>query len=237
MNDYQPLNPKDIERGYFVLTHRPLIKKILIGTGVFLVLLIYALAIWNFIEFIKAGTFSTMAQQANWTYDWTAYHQSRQPRAIKNSPAQFFSVASRKYNLVAVVENPNEDWAITSLDYTFIINDQELESQTAFINPGEKRLLTKMGYEVGTGLSKVEIKIDNIEWYRVENDLPEINFEVKEAKSEVPKTAWETVSAFSNTAGGWIVFGVKKTGKEYFGNFGKLMNEQKPNKLETSVQS
>ena len=30
---------------------------------------------------------------------------------------------------------------------------------------------------------------------------------------------------------------VKKTGKEYFGNFGKLMNEQKPNKLETSVQS
>ncbi len=49
-------------------------------------------------------------------------------------------------------------------------------------------------------------KLQDIEWE---------DFEVKEAKSEVPKSAWESVSAFSNTAGGWLVFGVKKTGKEY----------------------
>lgn len=34
------------------------------------------------------------------------------------------------------------------------------------------------------------------------------DFEIKEAKNEVPKTAWETVGAFSNSYGGWIVFGV-----------------------------
>lgn len=39
-------------------------------------------------------------------------------------------------------------------------------------------------------------RLNGVEW----ND-----FEVKEAKSEVPKTAWETVSAFSNSYGGWIV--------------------------------
>lgn len=44
-------------------------------------------------------------------------------------------------------------------------------------------------------------RLSGIEW----ND-----FEVKEAKSDVPKSAWETVSAFSNTSGGWIVFGVKE---------------------------
>jgi len=49
-------------------------------------------------------------------------------------------------------------------------------------------------------------KLGDIEWE---------DFEVKEAKSEVPKNSWETVSAFSNTAGGWLVFGVKKDGKEY----------------------
>ena len=42
-------------------------------------------------------------------------------------------------------------------------------------------------------------RLNGIEW----ND-----FEIKEAKNEVPKTAWETVSAFSNSFGGWIVFGV-----------------------------
>jgi ATP-dependent DNA helicase RecG len=49
-------------------------------------------------------------------------------------------------------------------------------------------------------------KLEDIEWE---------DFEVKEAKSEIPKSSWESVSAFSNTAGGWLVFGVKKIGKEY----------------------
>jgi ATP-dependent DNA helicase RecG len=41
-------------------------------------------------------------------------------------------------------------------------------------------------------------KLQDIEWE---------DFEVKQARNEVPKNTWETVSAFSNTAGGWIVFG------------------------------
>ena len=61
-------------------------------------------------------------------------------------------------------------------------------------------------------------KLDDIEWE---------DFEVKETKSEVPKNSWETVSAFSNTAGGWLVFGVKKEGKEY-----TILGVSNPEKVE-----
>jgi ATP-dependent DNA helicase RecG len=44
-------------------------------------------------------------------------------------------------------------------------------------------------------------------------DIEWEEFEVTEAKSDIPKNAWETVSAFSNTAGGWLIFRVKKSGK------------------------
>lgn len=50
------------------------------------------------------------------------------------------------------------------------------------------------------------LKLSDIEWE---------DFEVKTARSEVPKNSWQTVSAFSNTAGGWLVFGVKENGKSY----------------------
>jgi len=46
-------------------------------------------------------------------------------------------------------------------------------------------------------------------------DIEWEDFEVKEAKSEIPRNTWETVSAFSNTAGGWLIFGVKQSGKKF----------------------
>ena len=61
-------------------------------------------------------------------------------------------------------------------------------------------------------------KLQDIEWE---------DFEVKEAKSEVPKSSWESVSAFSNTNGGWLIFGVRKEGKKYF-----IQGVKTPDKVE-----
>jgi len=61
-------------------------------------------------------------------------------------------------------------------------------------------------------------KLEDIEWE---------DFEVKEAKSEIPKNSWETVSAFSNTAGGWLIFGVSKKGKFY-----NIIGVSNPEKIE-----
>ena len=58
-------------------------------------------------------------------------------------------------------------------------------------------------------------------------DLEWEDFEVKEAKGEVPKSSWETVSAFSNTSGGWLVFGIKQTGKTF-----EITGVRNPEKIE-----
>lgn len=47
------------------------------------------------------------------------------------------------------------------------------------------------------------------------NDIEWEDFEAKEAKSELPKNVWETVGAFANSSGGWIVLGVKQVGKKF----------------------
>lgn len=64
----------------------------------------------------------------------------------------------------------------------------------------------------GTSMTEKELltRFNDIEWD---------DFEVKEAQSELPKNVWETVGAFSNTSGGWVVLGVreeKKGGKSSY---------------------
>ena len=49
-------------------------------------------------------------------------------------------------------------------------------------------------------------KLTEIEWE---------DFECKRALDKLPEDVWETVSAFSNTSGGWIVFGIRQQGKRF----------------------
>ncbi|GHT47948.1 hypothetical protein AGMMS49965_26170 [Bacteroidia bacterium] len=47
------------------------------------------------------------------------------------------------------------------------------------------------------------------------SDVEWDDFEVKAASVELPKDVWETVSAFSNSSGGWLVLGVAQHGKMF----------------------
>lgn len=58
-------------------------------------------------------------------------------------------------------------------------------------------------------------------------DLEWEDFEVKAARAEVPKSSWETVSAFANTSGGWLVFGVKQVGESF-----EIQGVTNPEKIE-----
>jgi ATP-dependent DNA helicase RecG len=57
-------------------------------------------------------------------------------------------------------------------------------------------------------MNKTELlaKLEDIEW----EDL-----EFKTAENSLPKSIWETVSAFSNTAGGWIFSGISENKSEF----------------------
>lgn len=70
-------------------------------------------------------------------------------------------------------------------------------------------------------------KLKGMEW---------TDFEVKEASCGLPKSMWDTVSAFSNTFGGWIVLGIKETKVKSVSNY-EIIGIDKPEKIEQDVIS
>lgn len=56
--------------------------------------------------------------------------------------------------------------------------------------------------------------------------------EFKEARDAVPKSAYETVCSFSNTHGGWLVFGISQTGERF-----EITGVKSPDKLQNDFLS
>lgn len=60
-------------------------------------------------------------------------------------------------------------------------------------------------------------------------DIEWDDFEVKKAEKAIPKNSWETVSAFTNTGGGWLVFGIYQQKDEF-----EVVGVTDPEKIEHS---
>ena len=92
---------------------------------------------------------------------------------------------------------------------TFFNNFQKTFNFTYYIYQNQILSMTK---------DQLIARLGDIEWE---------DFEVKEASTKIPKNTWETVSAFSNTAGGWLIFGIRLKGKSF-----EIVGVENPEKIE-----
>lgn len=68
------------------------------------------------------------------------------------------------------------------------------------------------------------------------NDIEWNDFEVKDASGGLPKSMWETISAFSNTSRSWIILGVKEK-KTDDGVSYKVDGVLNPEKIEQDIST
>lgn len=183
MDEYKPITQKELERGYFFVTHRLLIRKIAFGIAIFILVILYGVLIFNTVNYFRGGGYTESARTiTESTFDWAAYHQARAPINLEISNPEFISLGDRRYNIAAMVRNPNDNWAVKSIDYHFVSQGEETPTRTTFINPGEEKLLALTAYQSDRPIRNPELVVSNTKWYRIDSTFPQINIEVSDIR-------------------------------------------------------
>ncbi len=149
MAEYQDLSEKQIQAGYWFVTHKLQLKKMLIAF-----LFFSNLAVWGYVLFSLAIAFGSSyandrQMKVAMVFD-TALHPDAvtqaQPQSIQVREVVSYFSGDKRLDAVARIVNPNQYWGAT-FDYRFITTQGPLPLRKGFILPGREKFLFDLDVE------------------------------------------------------------------------------------------
>lgn len=115
--------------------------------------------------------------------DYSYFRQANKPLDIQILSFDALGGKEGRYDFIASVQNPNEEWVAAEVDFQLISGTSVVAEKSSFIYPEETKYLAFFGEEVSAGFTPV-IKINRIKWRRF-NDFKEfgesrLRFEVSD---------------------------------------------------------
>ena len=181
--DYEDLSEKELSFGYWFLTHKVLLRKILVIFLIALAVIFFAYAIYGLvIEIVINGqSFNTAMQNLPKNLvDYSGYRAVNQPKDLQIANITIITGKGEKYDLVAKIKNPNPNWAL-SFDYQFVTGVDEVDLnkdksgsnpariKKGFFLPGEDKYLMDLSVASPRRIGQARVNFTNIQWQRVVN--------------------------------------------------------------------
>ena len=157
-----------IRLSYWYVTHKILLRQILVGFLILLSLSLYSFSLYKVLMILVVED-KQLNQDLNILtlnlIDYPYFHQANKPFDIQILSFDALGGKDGRYDFVAKVSNQNKDWVATEVDFQLISGTSVIAEKTAFIYPQEDKYVVFFGQEVDTGFVPV-IKIDRIKWRR-----------------------------------------------------------------------
>jgi len=200
------LPSKNIKFGLWFLSHKDQFKK----AGILLLLLwcvvtvgysIYGLTV----HFLEIGPLQqSLAGLITDNINLDKLRQSQTPKPLNISDASVVYTGNNRYDLYAEVENPNTNYAIDNLTFTFEGPGLTTEPATVYILPGQKIYLMSLGNVVNQHLTQAAVKISNLKWHRITTlaNFPQLDIKLSTIninQSPDQLRSWIDFTATNNT--------------------------------------
>lgn len=170
MTDVRQISEQKLSLGYWFVTHKLLLKNILI-----VILIIINITLLSYILFLLISNLAIFQKNyqdnllglVSTSPDYAAVRSYRLPQDIQTGALQSFSNATKGYDIITEIINPNLTWWAT-FDYQFKLGDKLTDKIKGYVFPNETRKLIQLGVDKGNLASS--LVLSNIVWTK------EINF-------------------------------------------------------------
>lgn len=165
----EKLSEGGLKLGYWFLTHKVLLKKILAGI---LIATAGVLWIYSAIGFIDWAFVSGPKERANLNTTLQiklapGALQAIAARDIAFTEADIFSSGVGRYDLLAQVANPNEKWW-AEFEYRFAGDGFDGNWKKGFALPGDKKYIVDLGVEQAFRPRNVRLETRNLKYHRID---------------------------------------------------------------------
>ncbi|NUM25445.1 MAG: hypothetical protein HUU49_02340 [Candidatus Buchananbacteria bacterium] len=160
-----------IKLSYWYVSHKIRLRQALIVLLMLLSVLLYGYSLYKvlMILVVEDKNFKQDLSVLSLNLiDYSYFRQANKPLDIQILSFDALGGREGRYDFVAQVQNPNEDWVAAEVDFQLLSGTNVVAEKSSFIYPQEIKYLAFFGEEVSTGFTPV-IKINRIKWRRFNN--------------------------------------------------------------------
>lgn len=163
----------------WVFLNKPLFRRVLIIALIIIGVVVWTVALYHFISLLlnQKAYQEAIDRLGEDLVNWQFFQERSKPTSpiISNITAiyvgQDFSEPTKsRYDLIAEIENPNDSWAINSLEGKFIFDGQNVSTATSLM-PKEKKYLFSLNQITDSKIQSVDMEAANIKWQRIKSEM------------------------------------------------------------------
>lgn len=180
----EELSEKALQRGYWIATHRNLIRKLYSIFWIALAsisMLIFLLTLVNWLTHIQ----ETRRIEAGLATDTVRFSAIRKPSDITFPRAQAVRRDVSSVDVVAQLKNPNDIWAATSVVYEVFVGGNSAGTEEVTLAPLQEKFITKMNIpNSSVARPAVQVTIHSVTWKKMvdQSSLPEVEWNFFDAQ-------------------------------------------------------
>jgi len=170
-DEFGQLTEKELEVGYWWVTHRLKIKAVLILVAILVIVVIYLNAGIRFYQYL-AGSTEHQAMLEELTTNGVNYevlHKSSAPVPVFIGNSFAVGDVASGYDLVTLVENSNNRWWLKEIEYQYIGSQTTTAPQITYLLPNEKKYLFSFNTPVDLDPVSAKIFITRQLWEKVKD--------------------------------------------------------------------